>query len=56
MFRGKKYVESAKLIDRSVQYDPNEALDLVGLQTMFLHHQEPLRSRIGGATSSLQPI
>ena len=29
MFRGKKYVESAKLIDRSVQYDPNEALDLV---------------------------
>ena len=29
MFRGKKYQESAKLIDRSVQYDPNEALDLV---------------------------
>ena len=29
MFRGKKYRESAKLIDRSVQYDPNEALDLV---------------------------
>ena len=29
MFRGKKYKESAKLIDRSVQYDPNEALDLV---------------------------
>ena len=29
MFRGKKYKESAKLVDRSVQYDPNEALDLV---------------------------
>src|SRR5574344_2712846 len=29
LFRGKKYQESAKLIDRSVQYDPNEALDLV---------------------------
>ncbi len=29
MFRGKKYQESAKLIDRSVQYDPSEALDLV---------------------------
>ena len=29
MFRGKKYQESAKLIDRSVQYDPIEALDLV---------------------------
>ena len=29
MFRGKKYQESAKLIDRSLQYDPNEALALV---------------------------
>ena len=29
LFRGKKYQESAKLIDRSVQYDPTEALDLV---------------------------
>jgi len=29
LFRGKKYKESAKLIDRSVQYDPAEALDLV---------------------------
>lgn len=29
MFRGKKYQESAKLFDRSVQYDPAEALDLV---------------------------
>ena len=29
MFRGKKYKESAKLIDRAVQYDPTEALDLV---------------------------
>ena len=29
MFRGKKYQESAKLIDCSVQYDPTEALELV---------------------------
>ena len=29
MFRGKKYQESAKLFDRSVQYDPTEALDFV---------------------------
>ena len=29
MFRGKKYQQSAKLIDRSVQYDPAEALGLV---------------------------
>ncbi len=29
MFRGKKYQESAKLIDRSVQYEPTEALNLV---------------------------
>ncbi len=29
MFRGKKYKESAKLIDRAIQYDPNEALELV---------------------------
>ncbi len=29
MFRGKKYKESAKLFDRSVQYDVAEALDLV---------------------------
>jgi large subunit ribosomal protein L1 len=29
VFRGKKYQQSAKLVDRSVQYDPTEALDLV---------------------------
>ena len=29
MKRGKKYNESAKLIDRSVQYDANEAISLV---------------------------
>ena len=29
MFRGKKYTESAQLIDRAVQYDPAEALSLV---------------------------
>ncbi|MBQ5778050.1 MAG: 50S ribosomal protein L1, partial [Oscillospiraceae bacterium] len=28
MRRGKKYIESAKLIDRSKLYDPNEALEL----------------------------
>ncbi|MGI5971158.1 MAG: 50S ribosomal protein L1 [Oscillospiraceae bacterium] len=29
MFRGKKYQDSVKLIDKTVQYDPAEALDLV---------------------------
>lgn len=29
MFRGKNYKESAKLIDRAVQYEPEEAFDLV---------------------------
>ncbi|MBE7041725.1 MAG: 50S ribosomal protein L1 [Ruminococcaceae bacterium] len=29
MFRGKKYVESAKLVDKANLYDPAEALDLV---------------------------
>ena len=29
MKRGKNYIESAKLIDRSVLYDPAEAFDLV---------------------------
>jgi large subunit ribosomal protein L1 len=29
MFRGKKYTESAKLFDRTVLYDPNEAVKLV---------------------------
>ena len=29
MFRGKKYKESAKLIDRAMQYDVAEAMDLV---------------------------
>jgi large subunit ribosomal protein L1 len=29
MKRGKKYIDSAKLIDRSVQYDAAEAIDLV---------------------------
>ena len=29
MFRGKKYKDSTKLIDRSAQYDVNEAMDLV---------------------------
>ena len=29
MKRGKKYIESAKLFDRSVQYDPEEAVELV---------------------------
>lgn len=29
MKRGKKYIEAAKLVDRTVQYDPVEAIDLV---------------------------
>lgn len=29
MFRGKKYKESAKLIDRSIQYDAKDAFDLL---------------------------
>ena len=29
MFRGKNYIESAKLIDRSKLYDPTEAFDTV---------------------------
>ncbi|MBE7009873.1 MAG: 50S ribosomal protein L1 [Ruminococcaceae bacterium] len=29
MFRGKKYTESAKLVDRANLYDPSEAMDLV---------------------------
>ena len=29
MFKGKKYVDSAKLIDRSMQYEVNDAMDLV---------------------------
>ena len=29
MFKGKKYVDSAKLIDRSVQYEIADAMDLV---------------------------
>ena len=29
MFRGKKYKDSAKLIDRSVQYDTQEGMELV---------------------------
>ena len=29
MFRGKKYKESAQLVDRTNLYDPSEAMDLV---------------------------
>ena len=29
MFRGKKYQDSAKLVDKAMQYDPAEALELV---------------------------
>ncbi len=29
MFRGKKYQDSAKLVDKSKQYDPIEAMDLI---------------------------
>ncbi|MBR3847887.1 MAG: 50S ribosomal protein L1 [Oscillospiraceae bacterium] len=30
MRRGKKYIESAKLIDRAMQYEPEEAFDIMG--------------------------
>jgi large subunit ribosomal protein L1 len=30
MFRGKKYQEGAKLIDRALQYDPKDAFELMG--------------------------
>ena len=29
MFRGKKYQDSAKLVDKSKQYDPAEAMELI---------------------------
>ena len=29
MFRGKKYKESAKQIDKAMLYDPQEGLDLI---------------------------
>ncbi len=29
MFRGKKYKESAKMVDRTVQYDAKDAFDLL---------------------------
>ena len=29
MFRGKKYIDSTKLVDRSVQYEVADAMDLV---------------------------
>ena len=29
MFRGKKYQESAKLIDKSAQYEATEGMDLI---------------------------
>ena len=29
MKRGKKYIEAAKLVDRTVQYEPKEAFDLI---------------------------
>ncbi len=49
MFRGKKYQESAKLIDRSVQYDPTEALELVvkGASAKFDETVE-LHIKVGG--------
>ncbi len=30
MRRGKKYIESAKLVDRATQYEPEEAFDILG--------------------------
>ena len=49
MFRGKKYQESAKLIDRSVQYDPTEALDLVVKGATL----EAVESQVAGTCRSM---
>ena len=53
MFRGKKYKESAKLIDRSVQYDPNEALELV-LKAAGLQGGSgvPNKNKVGSLTAA----
>ena len=53
MFRGKKYKESAKLIDRAVQYDPNEALDLV-LKAASLNGGSgaPNKTKVGTLTAA----
>ena len=53
MFRGKKYKESAKLIDRAVQYDPNEALDLV-LKAIGLNGGSgvPNKTKVGTITKA----
>ena len=45
MKRGKKYVEAAKLVDRTVQYDPAEAIDLVK-KTAVAKFDETIESHI----------
>ena len=45
MFRGKKYKDSTKLIDRSAQYDVNEAMDLV-VKTATAKFDETIEAHI----------
>ena len=45
MFRGKKYKESAKQIDRALLYDPKEGLELI-CKTALPRHAE-FRFEIG---------
>ena len=45
MKRGKKYLESAKLIDRMVQYEPEEAIDLVK-KTAVAKYDETVEAHI----------
>ena len=45
MFRGKKYKDSAKLYDRSAQYDVNEAMDLV-VKTATAKFDETIEAHI----------
>lgn len=45
MFRGKKYQDSAKLIDNTKLYDPSEALDLV-VQTAKAKFDETIEVHI----------
>ena len=45
MFRGKKYKESAKLVDRTKLYDPTEALELV-IKTAKAKFDETVESHI----------
>ncbi len=43
MKRGKKYVEAAKLVVRTVQYDPAEAIDLVKRKQQLQNSMKQLK-------------